>query len=245
MNVIDFDNVSKVYYRHGGRILLRTRIRHVLSGQVHETFPALKNVTFRLPRGESLAVVGRNGAGKSTLLGLVAGLSRPDNGSVSVRGRLAALLELGSGFHPDLTGRENVTLNASLLGLSRPRTAEVFDSIVDFSGIGTEFIDEPLRTYSSGMIVRLAFAVAIHVEPDILLVDEVLAVGDAAFQQKCFRKIREFRESGGSLLCVSHATGMVQELCDHALWLDNGQTKMIGSISDVMQAYSEDIHRPG
>src|SRR5262249_42903643 len=156
-----------------------------------------------------MAVVGPNGAGKSTLLGLVAGLSSPDSGTVSVNGRVAALLELGSGFHPDLTGSENVHLNASLLGLSRKRTSQLFDEIADFSGIG-EFIDEPLRTYSTGMTMRLAFSVAIHMDPEILLIDEVLAVGDAAFQVKCFEKIRQFRQAGKTLLCVSHASGMVQ-----------------------------------
>ena len=158
--------------------------------------------------------------------------------SVSVNGRIAALLELGSGFHPDLTGTENVTLNASLLGLTRKRTAELFDQIVEFSGIAHEFIDEPLRTYSTGMVMRLAFSVAINMDPDLLLVDEVLAVGDAEFQAKCFQKVREFRHSGKSLLCVSHSTGMVQELCDKAIWLDHGEMMMSGPIAEVMEAYN-------
>ena len=185
-----------------------------------------------------MAVIGPNGAGKSTLLSLVAGLSRPDRGAISVNGRIACLLELGSGFHPDLTGTENVTLNAALLGLTRKRTAELFDEIVDFSGIGEEFINEPIRTYSTGMVMRLAFSVAINVDPDVLLVDEVLAVGDAAFQEKCFQKVHAFRNSGKSLLCVSHASGMVQELCDQAIWLDHGELVMGGAIADVMEAYN-------
>jgi lipopolysaccharide transport system ATP-binding protein len=185
-----------------------------------------------------MAVVGSNGAGKSTLLSLVAGLSKPDVGSIAVNGRIAALLELGSGFHHDLTGAENITLNASLLGLSRKRTAQLFDQIVEFSGIGHEFIGEPIRTYSSGMVMRLAFSVAINMDPDLLLIDEVLAVGDAAFQEKCFQKIRDFRHSGKSLLCVSHSAGMVAELCDRAIWLDHGELVMGGAISEVMEAYN-------
>jgi lipopolysaccharide transport system ATP-binding protein len=182
--------------------------------------------------------VGQNGAAKSTLLSLVAGLSKPDSGSIAVNGRIAALLELGSGFHQDLTGAENVTLNVSLLGLTRKRTTEIFDQIVEFSGIAHDFIDEPIRTYSSGMVMRLALSVAINMDPDLLLIDEVLSVGDAAFQEKCFQKIREFRHSGKSLLCVSHAAGMVGELCDRAIWLDHGEMVMGGAISDVMEAYN-------
>ncbi len=237
MYTIEFNNVSKIYYRHGGRMLLRNRVQQMISGRPTESFAAVKNVSFRIRRGESVALIGPNGAGKSTLLSLVAGLCRPDQGSISVKGRVAALLELGSGFHPDLTGAENIRLNASLLGLTRRRTAEIFDDIVDFSGIGKEFIDEPLRTYSTGMGMRLAFSVAISTNPDLLLVDEVLAVGDSAFQEKCFRKIHQFHESGKSLLCVSHASGMVQKLCDQAIWLDHGEVVMSGAIAEVMAAY--------
>ena len=238
MFTIEFNNVSKIYYRHGGRMLLRNRLQQMISGRPPENFAAVKNVSFKVRRGESLAVVGPNGAGKSTLLSLVAGLCRPDGGSISVKGRMAALLELGSGFHQDLTGAENIRLNASLLGLTRRRTAEIFDDIVEFSGIGTDFIDEPLRTYSTGMAMRLAFSVAVTTSPDLLLVDEVLAVGDAAFQEKCFRKIHQFRDSGKSLLCVSHASGMVQQLCDRAIWLDHGEVVMSGAIAEVMEAYT-------
>jgi lipopolysaccharide transport system ATP-binding protein len=238
MHIVEFDTVSKIYYRHSGRMLLRNRLQNMLSGRKPESFAAVKNVSFQLRAGESLAVIGSNGAGKSTLLSLVAGLARPDTGSISVNGRIAALLELGSGFHPDLTGAENVYLNASLLGLSRKRTAELFDEIVEFSGIGDEFINEPLRTYSTGMQMRLAFSVAINMDPDILLVDEVLAVGDSAFQEKCFRRVHAFRDAGKSLLCVSHASGMVQELCDHALWLDHGEVVMHGAINEVLEAYN-------
>jgi lipopolysaccharide transport system ATP-binding protein len=217
-------------------MLLRDRLTHWLKGQHQDRFHALKNISFTVDEGEGLAVVGANGAGKSTLLGLVAGLARPDEGMVTVKGRIAALLELGSGFHPDLTGAENVSVNAALLGLSRRRTAELFDEIVDFSGIG-EFIDEPLRTYSSGMIMRLAFSVAINIDPEILLVDEVLAVGDTGFQEKCFERLRRFRQAGRTLLCVSHSSAMVREMCDRAIWLDHGELMMTGQIGDVIEAY--------
>jgi lipopolysaccharide transport system ATP-binding protein len=238
MNIVELDGVSKIYYHGGGRMLLRNQVQQWISGKRPESFAAVKNISFVLKRGESMAVVGSNGAGKSTLLSLVAGLSKPDTGSIAVNGRIAALLELGSGFHPDLTGAENVTLNASLLGLTRKRTVEIFDQIVEFSGIAHEFISEPLRTYSTGMVMRLAFSVAINMDPDVLLVDEVLAVGDSAFQEKCFQKIREFRHSGKSLLCVSHAAGMVQELCDKAIWLDHGEIMMSGGISEILEAYN-------
>jgi len=236
MTVIEFRAVFKSFARHTGRMLLRDRLTHWLKGHHRERFQALKNISFVVEAGEGMAVVGANGAGKSTLLGLVAGLAQPDEGIVQVNGRIAALLELGSGFHPDLTGAENVSVNAALIGLGRKRTAAIFDQIVDFAGIG-EFIDEPLRTYSSGMIMRLAFSVAIHMDPQILLVDEVLAVGDAAFQEKCFERLRRFRHAGRTLLCVSHSTAMVREMCDRAIWLDHGELMMTGHIADVIEAY--------
>ena len=236
MSVIEFHNVSKSYHRHAGQMLLRNHLTQFLQRERLERFFALKHVSFTLERGESLAVIGSNGAGKSTLLGLVAGLSKPDEGAVRVNGQVAALLELGSGFHPDLTGRENVRLNAALLGLSRKQAKEAFEAIVEFSGIG-EFINEPLRTYSTGMVMRLAFSVAVHTDPQVLLIDEVLAVGDTMFQAKCFEKIHEFRNSGKTLLCVSHASGMVQQLCDRALWLDHGELIMSGSVAEVSAAY--------
>lgn len=236
MKAIQFQSVSKFFHRHTGRMLLRHRLVNLLRDQHGERFCALKNISFELEEGDGLALIGSNGAGKSTLLGLVAGLARPDGGSVTVNGRIAALLELGSGFHPDLTGAENVRINASLIGLSRRRTAELFDQIVDFAEIG-DFIGEPLRTYSTGMIMRLAFSVAINMDPEILLIDEVLAVGDQAFQVKCFERIHRFRQAGKTLLCVSHATGMVQELCDRAIWLDHGELVMSGRIRDVIEAY--------
>ena len=236
MTVIRFQDVSKSFPRHRGHRLLREHFSVLLRGGARDRFYALRNVSFALEPGESLAVVGHNGAGKSTLLSLLAGLAKPDSGIVQVQGHVVALLELGSGFHPDLTGRENVRLNASLLGLSRQQTRAVFDSVVEFSGIAN-FIDEPLRTYSSGMMMRLAFAVAVNVNPDILLIDEFLAVGDAAFQAKCFDCIRQFRRAGKALVCVSHGARMIRELCDRAIWLDHGELVMDGSVERVLQGY--------
>lgn len=219
-------------------MLLRSLLVRGLTVEEKSPFYALKNVSFQIHEGETVGVIGRNGAGKSTLLSLVAGLSYPDEGSVTVEGRVAALLELGSGFHGDLTGRENVFLNASLLGLSRERTRQKYDEIVEFSGV-SDFIDEPLRTYSSGMIMRLAFSVAIHVDPAFLIVDEVLAVGDSAFQAKCSEKIMQFKHAGRGLLIVSHAGKTIQQLCDRAIWLDHGRLIMDGPTEEVVTAYGQ------
>jgi len=236
MSVIEFHNVSKKFPRHAGQMLLRNHLTRFFTQEKDDPFFALKHVSFSVERGESLAVIGSNGAGKSTLLGLAAGVSQPDEGVVKVSGHVAALLELGSGFHPSLTGRENVRLNAALLGLSRKQTAAAFEHIVDFSGI-REFIDEPLRTYSTGMIMRLAFSVAVIRDPEVLLIDEILAVGDAAFQAKCIAKVHEFRDAGKTLLCVSHST-MIRQLCDRAIWLDHGELILSGAVGDVLEAYA-------
>jgi ABC-type polysaccharide/polyol phosphate transport system ATPase subunit len=185
-----------------------------------------------------VAVIGPNGAGKSTLLSLVAGLSPPDEGRVVLRGRVAALLELGVGFHPDLTGVENIHLNSALMGLSRRRAGEVYDEIVSFAGVG-DFLYEPLRTYSNGMILRLAFSVAVHCDPEILLVDEVLVVGDAEFQAKCLKKIDVLRREGKTLLCVSHAPALVEALCNRAIWLEAGRVVMTGGVREILKAYAE------
>jgi ABC-type polysaccharide/polyol phosphate transport system ATPase subunit len=238
MPVIKFTNVSKVFTRAHGRMLMRHHLSRLFTpAPPADRFYALKQVSFQVDHGESLAVIGPNGAGKSTLLSMVAGLCPADEGTVEINGRIAALLELGSGFHPDLTGAENVRMNAALLGLSRRRTAELFDAIVDFSGIA-DFIDEPLRTYSSGMVVRLAFSVAVNTDPEILLIDEVLAVGDQTFQAKCSEKIHEFRRQGKTLLCVSHSPSMLKTLCDQAIWLDHGELVLSGTLSEVAAAYA-------
>ncbi len=234
--LIEFQNVSKCFPHSTGRQLLRTHIARWFGKVHHEPFYALRNVSFQLEEGESLAIVGSNGAGKSTLLSLAAGLAPPDEGRVQVKGRIAALLELGSGFHPDLTGAENLVLNAALLGLSKRKTRELFDQIVEFSGIG-EFIDDPLRTYSSGMVMRLAFSIAIQCEPDILLIDEVLAVGDAAFQEKSRAALVAFRRAGKSMLFVSHSAAAVGHMCDRAIWIDHGAVMLDGKVRDVLDAY--------
>jgi ABC-type polysaccharide/polyol phosphate transport system ATPase subunit len=234
--LIEFQNVSKWFPHSTGRQLLRTHITRWFGKVHHEKFYALRNISFQLEDGESLAIVGSNGAGKSTLLSLAAGLTFPDEGHVRVNGRIAALLELGSGFHPDLTGAENLVLNAALLGMSKRKTNELFDRIVEFSGIG-DFIDDPLRTYSSGMVVRLAFSIAIQCDPDILLIDEVLAVGDASFQEKSREALVSFRRAGKSLLFVSHSAASVRDMCDRAVWIDHGAVMMVGSVKNVLDAY--------
>ena len=237
MAVIEFQNVSKWFPHITGQQLLRTHIARWFGRDKVENFVALKNVSFQVAPGQSLGVIGSNGAGKSTLLSLAAGLSTPNEGRVEIRGRVAALLELGSGFHPDLTGAENLILNSALLGRSRKRTMELVDQIVEYSGI-REFIDDPLRTYSSGMVMRLAFANAIHADPDILLLDEVLAVGDAAFQAKCYDTLAEFQRAGKSFLFVSHSPYLVRQMCERAIWLDHGELMMEGEASAVLDAYS-------
>jgi len=236
MDIITFASVTKTFSLHSQRMLMRGHLARLLRPEKAQRFVALRNISFSVPHGQTVGVVGLNGAGKSTLLSLVVGLCPPDQGTVTVNGRVAALLQLGAGFHPDLTGAENVHMNAALLGLTAEETAKAFDSIVEFSGIG-QFIEEPLRTYSSGMYVRLAFAVAVHVKPDILIIDEVLSVGDQAFQSKCTKKILEFKEQGKTLLFVSHSTGAVQSLCQRALWLDGGELVMDGDAAEVVAAY--------
>lgn len=236
MPLIEFQNVSKTFSRHAGRMLLRGHLSRFLREFRGERFYALKRVSFRVEHGESVAIIGPNGAGKSTLLSMVAGLCRPDEGSVAVNGRIAALLELGSGFHPDLTGIENIYMNAALLGLSSKRTRDLFDSIVEFSGIG-DFIEEPLRTYSTGMMMRLAFSIATNVDPDILIVDEVLAVGDQSFQAKCLDRVMEFKRAGKTFLYVSHAPALALELCERTIWLDHGELMMEGDSATVIAAY--------
>jgi lipopolysaccharide transport system ATP-binding protein len=241
--VLKFESVSKSYLRNAGRALLRHHLISLLKRAPLEKFCALDDVSFELRSGQSLAVVGFNGAGKSSLLRLATGISMPDNGKVEIHGSIAALMELGAGFHPDLTGAENLVLNASLLGLSRKKTYEEFDSIVDFAGIG-EFIEEPLRTYSSGMMLRLAFAIAVRVNPDVLFIDEVLSVGDSQFQSKCIEEIKRLKHAGKTLVCVSHDIKVVRELCEVALWLEHGKMKMFGPAATVLDAY-EDVARPG
>jgi ABC-type polysaccharide/polyol phosphate transport system ATPase subunit len=205
-----------------------------------ERFSALSDVSFQVGHGESVAILGRNGAGKSTLLNLISGVAPPTSGRLRTAGHLAALLELGTGFHPDLTGRENVSLNSSLLGLSRAETSRRFGAIVEFAEL-EEFIGDPLRTYSSGMWLRLAFAIAVHSDPDILLIDEILAVGDDRFQKKCFDRMAEFRAQGKTILCASHVHSIVASLCDRAIWLDHGRLLRDGPLRSVCADYEHSL----
>lgn len=202
----------------------------------YRDFYALRDVSFELRRGEAVGIVGRNGAGKSTLLQLIAGTLQPTAGAIRVRGRVAALLELGAGFNPEFTGRENVFLSGAVLGLSKTEMETRFDSVAAFADIG-EFIEQPVKTYSSGMMMRLAFAVNTCVDPEVLIVDEALSVGDAPFQAKCFRRLRQLIDNGVSLLFVSHDLGTVRSICTRALWLKNGHAEMWGAAKEVAKAY--------
>jgi lipopolysaccharide transport system ATP-binding protein len=204
---------------------------------VHEDFVALENVSFEIAAGSTFAIVGRNGAGKSTLLKCIARILYPDKGRIVSHGRMASMLELGSGFHPELTGRENVYLNASILGMSRKSVAAKFDEIVDFAGVG-KFIDQPIKNYSSGMYVRLGFAVAINVDPDILVVDEILAVGDAAFIEKSRQKFVELKTSGKTIIMVTHSLANVRAMCDTAAWIDRGRLVSVGGANSVADEYA-------
>jgi ABC-type polysaccharide/polyol phosphate transport system ATPase subunit len=241
VNAIDLVNVSKIYRRYGGRqfstlksaLLQRSILRDRQPG---ETFPALTDVSFSVPKGSTFGVIGRNGSGKSTALKLVAGITKPTTGTVRVDGRISALIELGAGFHPEISGRENVFINGIMLGLTKRQIQERFDDIVDFAEL-REFIDAPVKTYSSGMYMRLGFAVAIHVDPDVLLVDEVLAVGDEGFTHKCLDKFAEFRRRGKTILLVTHSLGLVETLCDEAVWLDAGRLQAQGDPKRVVGAY--------
>jgi ABC-type polysaccharide/polyol phosphate transport system ATPase subunit len=203
-------------------------------------FWALKDVSFEVPAGETLGVIGRNGAGKSTLLKLLSNITRQTRGSLQVHGRLAALIEVGAGFHPDLTGRENIFLNGTILGLKRRQVRALFDRIVAFAEL-EEFIDTPVKRYSSGMYVRLGFAIAAHVDPDVLLIDEVLAVGDLTFQQKCLQRIHELKRQGTTMLFISHNLNAVQRICDRALLLTRGELTAQGDVGEVIRAYREQV----
>lgn len=211
--------------------------------QFYREFQALKNVSFTIARGETVGIVGRNGSGKSTLLQLICGTLSPSHGEIDIRGRVAALLELGAGFNPEFTGKENVYLNASIMGMTDDEISSRFDRIAAFADIGS-FMDQPVRTYSSGMYVRLAFATAINVEPDILVIDEALSVGDEAFQRKCFSRIQEIKNKGGTILFVSHAASAVVELCDRAILLDAGEILLSGEPKQVITQYHRLIYSP-
>src|SRR6187399_1349606 len=241
MNAIELTSVSKVYRRYGGRqfatlksaLLQRSLLRDL---KPSKTFPALTDVSFSVPRGSTYGVMGRNGSGKSTALKLVAGITKPTSGAVRVEGRISALIELGAGFHPEISGRENVFINGIMLGLTKKEIQRRFDEIVEFAEM-QDFIDAPVKTYSSGMYMRLGFAVAVHVDPEVLLVDEVLAVGDQGFTHKCLDKFSDFRRRNKSILLVTHSLDLVEKFCDEAHWLDKGVSKGEGDPKRVVAAY--------
>jgi len=235
-------DVTKLYRRFLHRNQFRTLKSALLTGSIisdltpDQTFTALEGVSFDVPRGSTFGVIGENGSGKSTLLKLMAGITKPTRGSIAVRGRISALIELGAGFHPEISGRENVAINGIMLGLTRREVEERFDAIVEFAEL-KDFIDAPVKTYSSGMYMRLGFAVAIHVDPEVLLIDEVLAVGDEAFTRKCLDKIGEFRRRGKTILLVTHSLGLVEKMCDAVLWLRQGKVADRGDPKRVVDAY--------
>lgn len=238
---VEINSVGKRFRRHADR---RSTLKELLvrgRSKPGDDFWALRDVSLAIPKGSVYGLIGHNGSGKSTLLKVVAGIYRPSAGSVAVDGRLAALIELGAGFHPELTGRENIKLNGSILGLSRKEIGAVADEIVDFSGLG-DFIDEPVKNFSSGMYVRLGFSVAVHMRPDVLLVDEVIAVGDEDFQRKCFDHLYRLRKSGRTIVIVSHATTLLASLCDEVAWLDHGALVGRGTASDVVDEYLASVN---
>ncbi|MBL5824651.1 ABC transporter ATP-binding protein [Serratia fonticola] len=240
--VIEFKNVTKRYplYHHIGSGIkeLIFNPRRALSLLTGRSYLAIDDISFQVKKGESVALIGRNGAGKSTSLGLVAGVMRPSSGTVSVTGRVASMLELGGGFHPELTGRENIRLNAILLGLRRKELKERLDKIIEFSELG-DFIDEPIRVYSSGMLAKLGFSVITQVDPDILIIDEVLAVGDISFQRKCLKTIDEFKKKGVTILFVSHNLADVEKVCDKVIWIENHKMREMGDAQLVISHYKE------
>ena len=245
MSSIKLDGVSKKFRRvniNRNYKTLKSLLLERLRGEKRQAagkalmFEALKNVSLEIPGGQTWGVIGRNGSGKSTLLKLIAGIYRPDSGRMEVNGRVSALIELGAGFHPDFSGRENIFINASILGMPKKKIEEKFDEIVRFAEL-EDFIDNPVRTYSSGMFMRLGFSVAIHVDPDVLLVDEVLAVGDQSFGLKCKEKMDNFKKAGKTILLVTHDLGEVERWCDGAVWLEKGEVRMIGKPNRVIDSY--------
>jgi len=236
---IRVENLSKVYQIYNKP---SDRLKQLLFGnsnkKYYREFNALQNIDFEIKRGETVGIVGKNGSGKSTLLQIIAGTLTPSHGNIQVNGRVAALLELGSGFNPEFTGRENVFLNGAILGISQEEMEQRFEEIITFADIG-DFIDQPVKTYSSGMYVRLAFSIAINVEADILIVDEALAVGDTKFQIKCIEKMKEIKQNGTTILFVSHAGEQVKRFCEKGIWLEHGVVKEIGTAANVVNHYED------
>lgn len=241
---ITAQNVWKNYRLWGRRSQFATLksalLKRDLKFEPETSIPALRNVSFAIEKGEAFGVIGRNGSGKSTLLKIMSGILKPTSGRMIVHGRIAALIELGAGFHPEITGRENIYINGIMLGLTRREIDARFDRIVEFAEIG-EFLDQPVKTYSSGMYVRLGFAVAVHVDPEVLLIDEVLSVGDEEFSAKCIAKIQEMKYRGVTLVFVTHQLDQVRNLCDRAMWIDRGEALMIGDPVRVVDAYLQQV----
>lgn len=238
-NALEVEHLTKTFKLHKDKTnSLKGLIAKRGKRTVYEEFVALDDVSFSVKEGEMFGVIGHNGSGKSTLLKCMAGILQPNKGIVTVEKRMSALLELGAGFHPELSGRDNVFLNASILGMGRREIAARFDEIVDFAGLA-DFIDSPVKTYSSGMYVRLAFAVAINVDPKLLIVDEILAVGDVTFQQKCLEKFVDFRNEGRTIVLVTHDMGSVRAMCDRAIWLTRGKVTGAGDPAELVDKYTE------
>ncbi|MEX0682116.1 MAG: ABC transporter ATP-binding protein [Dehalococcoidia bacterium] len=233
---IEFRDVTKRFFLKDGRTLREFATAIISRKPWGDEFRALTDVSFTVARGETLGIIGRNGSGKSTALKLIAGVTAPSEGQVFVGGRVSPLIELGAGFHPDLTGRENVHLNGSILGMSEREINEQFPAIVEFAEL-QEFIDMPVKRYSSGMYVRLGFAVAVHSNPEVLLVDEVLSVGDAFFQEKCHERMHEFKQRGITIVVVSHSAETITSFCDRAIWLDHGRLAADGPAKRVVAEY--------
>lgn len=233
MEAVVVESVTKYFTLRHARSIKEMTVRAARRQSLSRRFTALDDVSLTIEQGEALALMGLNGSGKSTLLKLVSGVMRPDAGSVRVRGRVAGLIEVGAGLHPDLTGRENIYLNAAILGMNRRETDRAFDSIVDFSGI-EPFLDTQVKFYSSGMFMRLGFSVAVHTEPAVFIIDEALAVGDAPFQRKCLARIGEFHKTGRTLIIVAHDTGTLERLCDRGVVLKEGRLAFDGHIYDAV-----------
>ena len=238
---VDIQHVGKRFKRHSDR---RNSIKErFVRGRARkpEDFWAVRDVTLQIPKGSVYGLIGHNGSGKSTLLKMIGGIYRPTEGSITTDGRVAALIELGAGFHPDMTGRENINLNGSILGLPRKDIQAVTEEIIEFSGLG-DFINDPVKHYSSGMYVRLGFSVAVHMKPDVLVVDEVLAVGDEEFQRKCFDHLYALRRSGRSIIVVSHGLGQLEAMCDEIAWLEHGEVQKAGPPTETIAAYLKRVN---
>jgi lipopolysaccharide transport system ATP-binding protein len=238
--VLEVSNVAKKYHINQlASAGIKNYVVGLLNGKNHmKTFSALDSVSFSVERGEAVGIIGKNGSGKSTLLSLIAGVEKPTSGLVKVNARVSPLLELGGGFHPEMTGRENIILNGVLMGIPKSKVNERIKTIIEYSEL-EEFIDEPIRIYSSGMLARLGFSIATQLDPELLIVDEVLAVGDQVFQKKCLATMLKFKKNGVTILLVSHNAADIEKLCDRVIWIDNHKVRMIGDTNSVIKAYKK------